>query len=176
MSVLCTSITVWFGSATKQDRAILQRTIRSAERIIGADLPSIQDLYRSRIRKRAANISADHPHKLFKLLPSGRRYRVPFAKTSHHRDGFFPLAVILKNPLSYQSGFITMHICTTQLSLIKQYLVVFCNVFYLFFIFFTYLCFSLCVYSLFKRFWVFACREQREREPNSLFVCTNLAK
>ncbi|XP_041920775.1 uncharacterized protein LOC121684769 [Alosa sapidissima] len=51
-SVICTSITVWFGSAIKRGRARLQRTIRAAERIIGADLPSIQDLYRSRVSKR----------------------------------------------------------------------------------------------------------------------------
>ncbi|XP_062387641.1 NXPE family member 3-like [Sardina pilchardus] len=47
-NVICTSITVWFGSATKRDRARLQWTIRDAERIIEADLPSIQDLYRCR--------------------------------------------------------------------------------------------------------------------------------
>ncbi|KAI3355997.1 hypothetical protein L3Q82_017268, partial [Scortum barcoo] len=51
-SVLCTSITVWFGSATKQDRNRLQQTVRTAEKIIGASLPSIQDLYMSRVRKR----------------------------------------------------------------------------------------------------------------------------
>ncbi|KAK3523646.1 hypothetical protein QTP70_006308 [Hemibagrus guttatus] len=38
-SVLCTSITVWFGSATKSDIRTLQRTVRTAERIIGAPLP-----------------------------------------------------------------------------------------------------------------------------------------
>ena len=99
-SVLCTSITVWFGSATRQDRHRLQRTIRSAERIIGTNLPSIQDLYVSRTRKRASHISADssHPgHRLFKLLPSGRRYRALYAKTSRHRDSFFPQAVALLN-------------------------------------------------------------------------------
>ncbi|KAM9816601.1 uncharacterized protein ACBT44_010845 [Syngnathus typhle] len=41
-SVLCTSITVWFGSASKQDKHRLQRTIRTAEKIIGINLPSIQ--------------------------------------------------------------------------------------------------------------------------------------
>ncbi|KAI3374205.1 hypothetical protein L3Q82_006064 [Scortum barcoo] len=50
-SVLCTSITVWFGSTTKQDRNRLQQTVRTAEKIIGASLPSIQDLYMSRVRK-----------------------------------------------------------------------------------------------------------------------------
>ncbi|KAI3352068.1 hypothetical protein L3Q82_020883 [Scortum barcoo] len=50
----------------------------TAEKIIGASLPSIQDLYVSRVRKRAGNITADpsHPgHNLFHLLPSSRRYR-----------------------------------------------------------------------------------------------------
>lgn len=36
-SMLCTSITTWFRSATKLDR---HRTIRSAEKIIGVSLPS----------------------------------------------------------------------------------------------------------------------------------------
>ncbi len=77
-SVLCSSITVWFGSASKSDIRILQRTVRTAERIIGVHLPSLQDLYNSRVKKRAGNIITDpsHPgHNLFALLPSGRRYR-----------------------------------------------------------------------------------------------------
>ncbi|KAK3534072.1 hypothetical protein QTP86_001176 [Hemibagrus guttatus] len=47
-SVLCTSITVWFGSVTKSDIRRLQRTVRTAERIIGAPLPTLQELYTSR--------------------------------------------------------------------------------------------------------------------------------
>ncbi|XP_049604513.1 uncharacterized protein [Syngnathus scovelli] len=99
-SVLCTSITVWFGSASKQDKHRLQRTIRTAEKIIGINLPSIQDLYLSRTRKRASNISTDPSHpgcSLFELLPSGRRYRALYTKTSRHRDSFFPQAVALMN-------------------------------------------------------------------------------
>uniref|UniRef100_A0A8C5GZH2 Reverse transcriptase domain-containing protein n=1 Tax=Gouania willdenowi TaxID=441366 RepID=A0A8C5GZH2_GOUWI len=99
-SVLCTSITVWFGSSTKLDRHRLQRIIRTAEKIIGVDLPSIQDLYLSRVRKRAGSITADpsHPaHNLFKLLPSGRRYRSLYAKTTRHKNSFFPQAVTVIN-------------------------------------------------------------------------------
>ncbi|XP_061132396.1 uncharacterized protein LOC133152636 [Syngnathus typhle] len=99
-SVFCTSITVWFGSASKQDKHRLQRTIRTAEKIIGINLPSIQDLYLSRTRKRATSISTDPSHpgcSLFELLPSGRRYRAWYAKTSRHRDNFFPQAVALMN-------------------------------------------------------------------------------
>ncbi len=41
-SVLCSAITVWFGSASKSDIRRLQRTVRTAERIIGVHLPSLQ--------------------------------------------------------------------------------------------------------------------------------------
>src|SRR4029434_7416301 len=52
----------------------------------------------SRARKRAGEIIADpsHPgHNLFQLLPSGRRYRSLYTKTTRHRNSFFPLAVTL---------------------------------------------------------------------------------
>ncbi len=95
-SVLCPSITVWFGSATKTDIRRLQRTVRTAERIIGAPLLSLQELYTSRVRKRAKKVTLDpsHPaHSLFVLLPSGRRYRSLGTKTARHKNSFFPQAV-----------------------------------------------------------------------------------
>ncbi|KAI3355899.1 hypothetical protein L3Q82_004448 [Scortum barcoo] len=55
-SVLCTSITMWFGSATKQDRNRLQRTVRTAEKIICASLLlPFRTLYVSRVRKQAVS-------------------------------------------------------------------------------------------------------------------------
>ncbi|KAL0146691.1 hypothetical protein M9458_058031 [Cirrhinus mrigala] len=96
-SVLCSSITVWFGSATsKTDIIRLQRTVRAAERIIGIPLPNLHDLYTSRVRKRAKKITLDpsHPaHSLFELLPSGRRYRALCTKTARHKNSFFPQAI-----------------------------------------------------------------------------------
>ncbi|KAK3530768.1 hypothetical protein QTP70_000792 [Hemibagrus guttatus] len=99
-SVLCTSITVWFGSATKSDIRRLQRTVRTAERIIGAPLPTLQELYTSRVRKRALKITLDpsHPgHLLFDLLPSGRRYRAATTRTARHKNSFFLQAIYLLN-------------------------------------------------------------------------------
>ncbi len=95
-SVLCSSITVWFGSATKTDIRRLQRTVRTAERIIGGPLPNLQDLYISRVRKRAKKVTLDpsHPaHSLFELLPSGRRYRSLSTKAARHKNSFFPQAI-----------------------------------------------------------------------------------
>ncbi len=46
--------------------------------LLGQHLPSLQDLYNSRVKKWAGHIIRDssHPrHNLFALLPSGRRYR-----------------------------------------------------------------------------------------------------
>ncbi|KAF7701766.1 hypothetical protein HF521_001049, partial [Silurus meridionalis] len=99
-SVLCSSITIWFGAATKQDRNRLQKTVKTAEKIIGAPLPTLQDLYHTRTRNRAGKIINDpsHPgHNIFQLLPSGRRYRTLFTKTARHRNSFFPQAITLTN-------------------------------------------------------------------------------
>ena len=99
-SVLCSSITVWFGSATKLDRLRLQRVVRTAEKIIGTSLPAIQDLAHDRLRKRAGSIVEDpsHPaHHLFTPLPSGRRYRALPSRTKRLMDSFFPQAVRLLN-------------------------------------------------------------------------------
>ncbi len=65
---LCSSITVWFGSASKSDIRRLQWTVRTAERIIGVHLPSLQDLYYSRVKKRAGNIIKDPSHPGHDLL------------------------------------------------------------------------------------------------------------
>ncbi len=85
-SVLCSSITVWFGSACKSIIRRLQWTVRTAERIIGVHLPNFQDLYNSRMKKRAGNIITDPSHNLFALLPSGRPYRSLCTRTSSHKN------------------------------------------------------------------------------------------
>ncbi len=50
-SVLCMSITVWFSSVTKSDLRRQRRVVRTAERIIGTTLPSLEELYLSRLSK-----------------------------------------------------------------------------------------------------------------------------
>ncbi|KAK3549596.1 hypothetical protein QTP86_005348 [Hemibagrus guttatus] len=56
-SVLTSSITVLFAAATARDKAKLQCVIHSAEKVIGCSLPSLQELYVSRSRRRAAKIT-----------------------------------------------------------------------------------------------------------------------
>lgn len=99
-SILCSSITIWYAAATAKDKGRLQRIIRTAEKVIGCDLPALRDLYASRTLRRAGKIVADpsHPgHGLFEPLPSGRRLRSIRTKTSRHKNSFFPSATALMN-------------------------------------------------------------------------------
>ncbi len=83
-SVLCMPISVWFSSASKSDLRRLLRVVRTAERIIGTTLPTLQELYLSRVSKRAGKITLDPSqpsHSLFELLPSGQCYRAPSTDT-----------------------------------------------------------------------------------------------
>ncbi len=92
-SILCTSIAVWFSSATKSDLRRQRSVVRTAERIIGTTLHTLQELYLSRVSKRVGKIILDpsHPaHFLFELLPSGRRYRARSTRTVRHRNSLNP--------------------------------------------------------------------------------------
>ncbi|KAI4889299.1 hypothetical protein NFI96_011095 [Prochilodus magdalenae] len=87
---------VWFLHLTRKN----QTPALTAERIIGCNLPSLQQIYTSRVRKRAGKITSDpsHPgHLLFQTLPSGRRLRSIKTSTTRHANSFFPRAVALLN-------------------------------------------------------------------------------
>ncbi len=92
-SILCTSITVWFSSATKSDLRRLRRVVRTAERIIGN---CTHPEWAKGLAKSLQDPS--HPaHSLFELLPSGRWYRALSTRTTRHRNSFFPQAIHLMN-------------------------------------------------------------------------------
>ena len=50
-----------------------------------------------RVTKMYVYLKTQGMDKLFQLLPSGKRYRALYAKTSRHRGSFFPQAVALMN-------------------------------------------------------------------------------
>ncbi|TWW65007.1 hypothetical protein D4764_22G0006540 [Takifugu flavidus] len=81
-------------------RKALQKVVKTAQRIAGASLPAIEDIYRRRCHRRAKKVTKDscHPaHGLFTLMPSGGRYRSLWTKTTRFRNSFFPTAVSLLN-------------------------------------------------------------------------------
>ncbi|KAL0199425.1 hypothetical protein M9458_007965 [Cirrhinus mrigala] len=101
-SILKSCITVWFGACNASCRKTLQRIVRAAERIIGVPLPSLQDIYSTRLTKKALCIAADPSHPMqsfFSLLPSGRRLQSLQARTSRLKDSFTHQAVRKLNSL-----------------------------------------------------------------------------
>uniref|UniRef100_A0A8C2HFC2 Reverse transcriptase domain-containing protein n=1 Tax=Cyprinus carpio TaxID=7962 RepID=A0A8C2HFC2_CYPCA len=101
-SILTSCITVWYGACNASCRKTLQRIVRAAEKIIGVSLPSLQDIYGTRLTRKALCITGDptHPsHSFFSLLPSGRRLRSLQARTSRLKDSFIHQAVRKLNSL-----------------------------------------------------------------------------
>ncbi len=95
-SVLTSCITVWYGNCSAADRKTLQLTVNTAAKIIGAPLPSIQNICLTQCSSKAKSIVKDHTHlshSLFQLLPSGRRYRSIRARSARLLNSFFPQAV-----------------------------------------------------------------------------------
>ncbi|KAK0154381.1 hypothetical protein N1851_003535 [Merluccius polli] len=79
-SILCLSVTVWYGSCTAKDRKDLARVVKTAQRIVGSPLPNLDSLYTSRLQKKARCIASDPTHPgygLFVPLPSRKRSEVP---------------------------------------------------------------------------------------------------
>ncbi len=102
-SILTSCITVWYGACNASCRKSLQRIVRAAEKIVGVSLPSLQDIYSTRLTRKALCIAGDttHPtHSFFSLLPSGRRLRSLQARTNRLKDSFIHQAVRKLNSLS----------------------------------------------------------------------------
>ncbi len=100
--ILTSCITVWYGACNASCRKSLQRIVRAAEKIVGVSLPSLQDIYSTRLTRRALSIAGDptHPtHNFFSLLPSGRRLRSLQARTNRLKDSFIHQAVRKLNSL-----------------------------------------------------------------------------
>ncbi len=101
-SILTSGITVWYGACNSSCRKSLQRIVRAAEKIVGVSLLSLQDIYSTRLTRKALCIAGDptHPsHSFFSLPPSGRRLRCLQARTNRLKDSFIHQAVRKLNSL-----------------------------------------------------------------------------
>ena len=88
-SVLTQSIIVWWGNATVDDRKRLSWTVCTASKIIECQLPSLNDLYHSRAKKRA--------HDLFQPMRSGNWFRSLKSGSNHTLQSFYPTAIRILN-------------------------------------------------------------------------------
>ena len=95
-SILTFSILVWYGNLLQEERAKLERVVKSASRIIGTDLPSLESLYEQRLKKKTKKILKDQSHPanhLFDLLPSGKRFRSLKTRTERFKNSFYPKSI-----------------------------------------------------------------------------------
>jgi gmma-aminobutyric acid receptor subunit gamma len=86
-SIPTVCITAWY------DHKALQRLVCMAQYITGAKLPAIQDLYTRRCQRKDLKIVKDssHPsHRLFSLLPHGKRYRISKSRSKRLLNSFYP--------------------------------------------------------------------------------------
>ncbi|MEQ2227484.1 hypothetical protein ILYODFUR_038109 [Ilyodon furcidens] len=93
---------------------------QEVDQLIQWNVRTTWNLYRSRVRKRAAKISADPTHaahKLFRILPSGGATECSLLKPASTERVFFPQAVSLMNTANN-----TMHAWTdvTLYSIVKS--------------------------------------------------------
>ena len=98
-SILSSNILVWFGRLSQNDLSRLESVIRSAQRIIGADLSSLHSLYQERTLKRIKCILNDDSHPAFdyiQFLPSGNRLRT-FRGSNRLTNSSYPSAVKIYN-------------------------------------------------------------------------------
>ncbi len=58
-SILTSCITVWYGACNASCCKSLQRIVRAAEKIVGVSLPSLQDIYSTRLTRKALCIAGD---------------------------------------------------------------------------------------------------------------------
>ena len=76
-SLLTGSFTSWYGSCTDRNRKAMRRVVRTAEKITGCELPSMEDLYTQRCLKKSLRIIEDptHPHRRLFTPNTSRRVR-----------------------------------------------------------------------------------------------------
>ncbi len=102
-SVLTYNISSWYTFLSAKDKTKLSRIIKHASKITGTTQSSLSDLHTQAVRRKATTIMHDpsHPlHTSFQLLPSGRRYRVPLARTNLVKKSFISSAInIINNSL-----------------------------------------------------------------------------
>ncbi len=117
-SILTSCITVWYGACNASCRKSLQRIGRAAEKIVGVSLPSLQDIYSTRLTRKALCIAGDptHPtHSFFTLLPSGRRLRSLQTRTNRLKDSFIHQAVRKLNAPPPPPPVLSFAPCTIEL-------------------------------------------------------------
>lgn len=99
---------VWYFSSSQETCRERCRVVRTAQRIIGIELPNLEAVYASRLHTKASSIimdPTDPGRKMLVPLPSGKRYKAIKSWTNRLKHSFFAKAVAAlraSTPLDFQ--------------------------------------------------------------------------
>ena len=82
-----------------RSKNVLSGVVNVCSKVVGRKQNSMQELYESRVVRKAGRIVSDKTHvlaKYFELLPSGRRYRTVKAK-ARLQNSFIPRSIQFLN-------------------------------------------------------------------------------
>ncbi|KAJ8029903.1 hypothetical protein HOLleu_29429 [Holothuria leucospilota] len=90
----------YYGNHTKASKCKIDRPLKTAQKIIGLELPTIESLYNERICSKFKNIVKDTTHPLnshYNFNRSGLRLCVPRSNRARYRESFVPDSIYLFN-------------------------------------------------------------------------------
>ena len=91
-SVLSFSIVSWYGNLSVKQRNKPAQVVNQASKIIGDKRLSLPKFYIRSITNKATQVYKDPTHRLrssFRLLPSGRRLKVPLARKNGYKKSLY---------------------------------------------------------------------------------------
>ena len=86
-SVLTFSFLCWFGGLNVKSKNFLNKVVNVCGKVVGQRQEHLSQLYERHVVRKARVIEDDNSHVLakhYKLLPSGRRFRVPKSNSQQH--------------------------------------------------------------------------------------------
>lgn len=84
-SVPSFSLIYWFGSFSLKNRKRLEYIVKLYCKVAGIKLNDLAFLYRVRATQKTERIWAYSTHQLYQLLPSVRRYSLPYCRTKRFK-------------------------------------------------------------------------------------------
>lgn len=99
-SILVFCSICFYGYTTEAQKKCLRKIVTIASKLLGTTMPSLEQIYRDIVAKKAGSIVADLKHPLsssFDILPSVQRYCLPLVSKNRTKFSFMPQAIRLLN-------------------------------------------------------------------------------
>jgi len=99
-SMLLFCCVAWYFSLSVTNKNRLSKIVNLASKVAGHKLDSMAITCERRVLKKGIAINKDTSHPLYRayeLLPSGRRFRLPYFQTNRASKSFIPTSITLMN-------------------------------------------------------------------------------